>query len=319
MKLLKRPSLLLLVCCFAFANSSAQSTELSAVVMVISEPVLIQRAGTETELPLREGSIAPVGAGDHVRTGENGRLILMFLDTNPLYLLPSTHFELREFSSSEAGLFRVVGSLREGIAIQQFKEDPQGWQYHLETSALTVIEPSSHFAVWAVTGRLEAAISAAGELLIQKPDQADLIRVPPAAGLFATLSSESQPLLSPYHAAQLLALSLNCRGVVSTGGGEGLRLRRGAALDYQIVDLLQDGQNVLITGITENGLWYRIPFQTGFGWIYSSLVRANCPTLPRFPNLVGESNEQIDGVTPVELEFLEPFYGLPRTNPVFYQ
>lgn len=319
MKLLKRPSLLLLVCCFAFANSSAQFTELSAVVMVISEPVLIQRAGTETELPLREGSIAPVGAGDQVRTDENGRLILLFPNTNRLYLLPNTQYELREFISPDSGFFRVNGYLHEGIAIQQFQEDPQRWQYRLETSALTVIEPSSLFAVWAVTDRLEAVISADGEIFVQKPDQGDLIRVPSTAGLFATLSNESQPLLPPYHAAQLLALSLNCRGVVSTGGGEGLRLRRGAALDYQIVDLLQDGQNVFITGITENGLWYRIPFQTGFGWIYSSLVRANCPALPRFANLVGESNEQIDGVTPVELEFLEPFYSLPRTNPVFYQ
>lgn len=319
MNLLKRPSLLLLVYCFALANSSAQSIELSAVVMVISEPVLIQRAGTETDLPLREGSIAPIGAGDQVRTGVNGRLILLFPDTNPLYLLPSTHYELQEFTSSDSGFFRVSGYLHEGIAIQQFHEDPQHWQYRLQSSALTVLKPSSHFAVWAVTGRLEAAISVAGELLVQKPDQSDEISIASEAGLFATLSNESQPLVPPYHAAQLLALSLNCRGVVSTGGGEGLRLRRGAALDYQIVDLLQDGQNVLITGITENGLWYRIPFQTGFGWIYSSLVRANCPALPRFPNLVGESNEQIDRVTPIELEFLEPYYGLPRTNPVFYQ
>lgn len=318
MNLLRRLSLLLLYC-FAFAKLSAQSTELSATVIVISEPVLIQRSGTEMQLPLRAGSVAPFGAGDEVRTGENGRLILLFPDTNRLYLLPNTRYELQEFTSLDTGIFRVNGYLLQGIAIQQFQEDPRRWQYRLETSALTVIEPSKLFAIWAVKDRLEAAISVDGELLVQKPGQAEAISIRPAAGLFATLSDEAQSLLPPYHAAQLLALSLNCQGVVSTGGGEGLRLRRGAALDYPIVDVLQDGQNVLITGITQNGLWYRIPFQTGFGWIYSSLVRANCPDLPRFPNLVGESNEQIDRVTPVELEFLEPFYGLPRTNPVFYQ
>lgn len=300
------------------AADTTNTDERSAVVNVIASEVFVQRADAINELPLRTGAVAPLGAGDRLRTGENGRALITFDDANPLYLLPETTYTLEHFRMGDEGIH--VSGFLEGIAIQAFDESlADAWTYRLHTDVLTVAQPSALFAVWAVADRLEAVISAEGTLLAEAANMDDQIAIDPANGIFPTASNDVIALNAPYHASQLLALAIGCRGTVFTGGSEGLRTRRGAALDYPIVDVLQDGQGAWIVGITENELWYRIPYQTGFGWLFRDFVQADCSGLPRFPNLVGEANEIISGVTALELDFLEPFYGLPAGNTIFYR
>lgn len=307
---------LLLLLWLLVSGVQAQSGSLSAVVNVIADGVFLQRAGTVLELPLNVGSVAPLGAGDRIRTADNGRVLITFPEANRLLLLPDSAYTLDDFTRLAGGQFHLEADLK-GIAIQQFTDNPADWQYTLNTAAFKVTAPSQHFAVWAVANRLEAAISAQGTLGIQTA--ADTLSIPPNAGIYPPYSNEAISLTAPFHASQLLSLSINCQGIVSTGGSEGLRLRAGAALDYQVLNALRDREAVYIVGTTENTLWYRIPYQTGFGWLYSSLVEADCQRLPQFPNLAGEANEQIKQITEPEIELLMPFYGTPRTNPVFYR
>lgn len=303
---------------FETSAYAAHTDERSAVVNVIAPDAFVLRAGAINELPLRAGAVAPLGAGDRLRTGENGRVVITFDDANPLYLLPETAYTLERFRADDDGA-QVSGFL-EGIAIQAFDDSlADAWTYALRTDALTITQPSALFAVWAVTDRLEAVISGAGILQADVTDADEAVAVGPADGIFPAVSADVVALQPPYHASQLLALAVDCRGTVFTGGSEGLRTRRGAALDYPIVDVLQDGQGAWIVGITENELWYRIPYQTGFGWLFRDFVQADCSDLPRFPNLVGEANEIISGVTERELDFLEPFYGRPAENTIFYR
>ncbi|MCU0466550.1 MAG: SH3 domain-containing protein [Anaerolineae bacterium] len=301
-------------------TAHAQPGELSAVVTVVGEGVMLLRAGASNPLPLRVGSVAPLGSGDQLATGVNGRAFVTFPEENRLYLLPDSRYTLQTFAALDGGRFELSASV-EGIAIQTFTNAPDDWDYRLETAALTITQPSAHFAVWAIPDRLlETVISADGILTVETPNQPDSVTVSTGEGFFPAFAASVMAMEPPYHAVELLSLALDCDGVVSTGGSDGLRLRRGAALDYPVVGALRDGQSVTIVGTTENGLWFRIPYLTGFGWIFSNLVvTESCGSLPVSPNLVGESNEEISGATAEELTLLEPFYGLPSANPLFYR
>ncbi|MEQ8677037.1 MAG: SH3 domain-containing protein [Aggregatilineales bacterium] len=299
---------------------NTQGENLSAVMTVVADGVTVQRVGTDMEFALRVGAVMPLGAGDIVHTGDNGRVIIAFTDESRLFIFPQSTYELRDFSQSDSGE-RYVDSFVDGIAIQQFGDDVSAWNYRLETDALTVTRPSELFAVWAVAGRFEAAISAEGELTIQASPEGDPISMSSAQGVAVTYSETPFTLVPPYHAAQLLSLAIDCQGIIATNGSEGLRLRIGPALDYLVVRVLQDDEQVLVAGQTANELWLSIPYQTGFGWLFADLVETDpsCEMLPVYPDLVGNVNEQIMDVTEAELDFLIPFYGEPADNRIFYR
>lgn len=308
------------VCIISAQAQHAQSLPFSAVVTVIGDDVSMLRAGAVNPLPLRDSAVAPFGAGDQLITGVNGRATITFPDANLFYLLPDSRYTLTDFTALEDDRFRLTAELY-GIGVQTFSDPITDWDYSLITPTLTVIRPSEHFAVWAIPGRFETVISATGMALVQTESHPEGVEIPPETGIMPMYSDAAISLQPPYHPVQLLSLAIDCNGVISTGGSEGLRLRRGAALDYVVVGALDDGVQVKLVGTTENGLWYRIQYLTGFGWLYSSLIMTDnpCPELPISPNLIGEANETVAGATDLEIALLTPFYGTPSQNRLFYR
>jgi hypothetical protein len=308
------------LCLTIVMGLGAQTTALSAAVTVLGDGVTLLRAGAVNPLSLRVGSTAPLGAGDQLTTGVDGRVLITFPEADGLYLLPDSRYMLTAFNRLDGERFQLEAELH-GIAVQTFTSDPVDWDYALITPALTVTRPSEHFIVWAIPDRFETVISAMGVATVQTETRPEGVDVPAQSGVMPMYNPEAIPLEAPYHAVELLALAINCVGTVETGGSDGLRLRRGAALDYQVVGILYDDQAAHVVGITQNGRWYRIPYLTGFGWIYRELVvtTRDCTDLPVSPSLVGEANETVFSASELEIELLSPFYGPPRDNPLFYR
>lgn len=297
----------------------AQEASLAATVTVIIDGVFLQRADTEQQLPLPVGAIAPIGAGDTITTDGTGRAFIDFNDASRVLLLPNSRYELSLFATDEDDSL-VVQASADGVLIQQSDPNVTFSDFQLVTDDFTVTTSSQLFAVWAVEDRLEGVVNADGELIVDDAIADISTSVPVGSGLMPQFDTVPVSLDAPWHAAQLFGLSFNCVGTVSTNGSLGLRVRGGAALDYPIVDVVQDGDLALIVGITENGNWYRIIYQTGFGWQFSDLItRDDCRPLQTFPNLIREQNEIIRDVTEAELEFLVPFFGTPESNTTFYQ
>lgn len=297
---------------------SAETAELAAIIRVIGQDITFQRVNTQTELPLRAGSVSLFGIGDQIRTGENGRVLITLQEGYEILLLPNSEYAILDFALDEAGVVRFNARLS-GIAIHNFMESADLLHYYLLGETFEITAATGDFAVWSVPNLgLQAVTNASGVVDINLEGG---IQAAVTGGMGYAVSYSTEPILlaMPLHASQLVAQSVNCEGIVNTNSTEGLRLRIGAALDFLVVDSLEDNQVVSIAGTTENGLWYRIPFQTGFGWIYSSLIKADCEGLRRFPNLYGEAPEHIRGATPNELAMLSPFYGNPVTNRVFYR
>lgn len=310
----------LLLLAVTWTASAQDLTPLAATVTVTADGVQVVRANTTRPLPLRAGAIAPLGAGDQVLTDADGRALVRFGEDSTLLLLPDSRYTVLVYGAGEGGE-QVLDAALSGIAIQRVAS-PAQWQYQLQTDGLTVTQPSALFAVWALPDRFEGVVSASGDVTMT-PTEAAPIEVLAGQGWLLGYDAPPTPLQAPYlHPVPVLIDALACVGTVSTGGSDGLRLRRGAALDYPIVGVLRDGQQVGIAGVTENGLWYRIQYQTGFGWLFSDLVTTDdpdCARLPVSPNLIGESNETVGRLTEDERGLVEPFYGTPRQNGVFYR
>jgi uncharacterized protein YgiM (DUF1202 family) len=298
-------------------SSSAQSLQVSAVIHVIGEDIFFQRADTEAELSLGVGATALFGIGDRIRTGANGRVLISPTDEYSILLLPNSEYSIVNFLRDEHDKLAFDASLR-GIAVHNFSAESRSLQYHLDGEAFDISDTKGQFAVWSVPDGLQGVTMLSGELSIH-PDNREPISLTSGMGYAFPYTDTPLALTMPFHAARVVDRSEGCRGTVVTGDTAGLRLREGAALDYNVVAVLQDGQEVRIVGQTENGLWYRIPFQTGFGWTYSGLIDANCEAIPQFPNLIGEEPEHIRAVTEIELSLLEAFYGTVVDNPVFYR
>lgn len=309
----KRISLLVLLIGFNFVP--VQSNDLAAIVRVLAEDVWFVRANTDAQFHVSAGAVAPFGIGDTIVTGDDGRVLITLDDESQILLLPDSRYTILDFAETDAeNIF--FGGLLDGIAIHRFAES-SSLDYELESHHFLLDSSRGHFAVWSIADGLNAVTVASGEVEIQFENETQTVTA--NQGFAVPYSEMAIALDAPLHASQVVGLAVNCNGTVSTNGSEGLRLRAGAALDYRVVDILQDGQSVRIVGTTDNNLWYRIPFQTGFGWIFSRLIDTDCDNLERFPNLVNEAPEQIRGVTELELEFLEAFYGTNETNTVFYR
>lgn len=311
----KRTALLLIIM-FVAMSVSAQSVELSAVIRVIGEDILFERNNTNAELPLSDGVIAPFGIGDRIRTEGNGRVLITIADDLQLLVLPNSEYQIVDLQQDEDNVIHLEAR-QSGIVLHDFNAPAGSFDYQLETEQFSITQAEGHFLVWNVSDGLGAVTVASGELILVADDVEH--NLSENTGFSVSGADEVVAISEPLHASQVVGIAVNCEGVVNTGGSEGLRLRAGAALDYQVVDILRDGQAVQIVGTTENGLWYRLPFQTGFGWIFSSLIDAACGNLVQFPNLFDEAPERIIGTTEIEIELLMPFYGTPETNFVFYR
>lgn len=294
----------------------AQDSDLSAVIEVLGEDVAFIRGNTTTELTLSVGAVAPFGIGDRIRTGSNGRVLITISDEAQLLVLPNSEYEIVDLRQDDAGVI-YLSSRQIGIVLHDFNAPIDNFDYHLEISSFDITQAEGHFLVWNVPEGLRAVTVASGE--VQLVADSTEHSVTENTGFSISGANEVVEISQPLHASQVVGITVNCNGVVNTGGSEGLRLRAGAALDYQVVDILQDGQAVQIVGTTENGLWYRLPFQTGFGWIFRSLIDATCGNLAQFPNLFDEAPERIINATDIEIELLTPFYGTPESNLVFYR
>ncbi|GAB5493005.1 MAG: hypothetical protein Phog2KO_32200 [Phototrophicaceae bacterium] len=313
--MLKKTIIALIVLLLA-TNLSAQSEKLSTVIEVIGDDISFQRANTSLVFELSEGSSAPFGIGDIISTGQNGRVLITVNEDAQLLVLPNSEYEITDFSRDDTGQISLEAR-QEGIVLHDFNASVDNFTYQLDATTFSVSQAEGRFVVWSIPTGLQAVTVANGDLIVAKDEEE--YHLTENTGFAVEGFDIIVELDMPLHASQVVGLSINCQGTVDTGGTDGLRLRAGAALDYQVVDVLQDEQSVPIVGTTENGQWYRIPFQTGFGWIFSSFIEGTCLNLPEFMNLIDESPERIDDATAIEIELLEPFYGTPQNNSVFYR
>jgi hypothetical protein len=284
-------------------------TRLAATVRIVNPGVSLTLVNTLMARSLREDASLPLTAGDLLTTDPRGRALLTFGDTVQVLLLARSSLVVLEnrLSSDDQLILRLR---LDGHAVSTIARPAAALT--LETSFASVTADDAHFAVWTDLERNLVVTVADGSVTVLHSDSYTLS---PGDALTADrLSAQINSFTSPpYNGARAFGLQSGCEARVAVSGGR-LNIRAGSSVGYDIIGDLVDGATVRIMGITEDGLWYRIQRFSGFGWVLTSGVRAECPNLPALPNNSGEANLELFDYEPFEVELLTPFYAAPGEN-----
>jgi len=301
------------------AGAVRAQEDYAAAVRIVNPGVTFQREGIASPVRPREDVVLAVTAGGVLETDRSGRILLTFADDLQLLLLPSSRLAVLGNRRADDGSFQL--RLRvDGHSVQRF--DPASTQrirLLIETERGEARAGRGWFALWSNLERSTVITVAEGNVDFLPTWGLPLYSAQDGEGIVAELdTARIIDLTSPYNGARMIGLASDCEGRVQLAGGV-LNIRAGTSVGYAIIGDVLNGATVRIMGITEDGIWYRIQRYSGFGWLLTSGVRADCPDLPVYPNLSGENNRELFDVEQAEIDLLAPFYGQFDDDVWFYR
>lgn len=296
--------------------ASAQDN-LAAVIEIRYEGVELRRENSDVWLPLPQYAVAFIGAGDTIRTDEQGRVQVSFDESTHLLLLSNSELTLTTLASDTDTL--SLEAMLIGNAIFETSSDNPFDPFNLVLNDLTITDPALLMGIWSFTDATDAVTVAQGNAIVLMNDIS--VDVPAETGFFAEPErSESIAFDPEWHAAGLEARLYGCEGVVQTAGDTPLLVRTGPGRGFQPMGTLDVSRIVPLMATTATTGWTRIQFLTGFGWIQSLAIESDCTDLPVVPD---DSPEEkfvtIINVTDDELSVLRPFIDSPANNAFVYQ
>lgn len=311
-------SVILAVVWFSGSAARTQDEPYAAVLTVVREGVEIQRANTEAWLPLPQGAEAPFGAGDTLRTNEDGRARLALLNYMDIYILPLSTYQLTDATLSSGGL-NFASQVESGLAIHKPSLEAIWASVRLNAGALTITQPAALFGVWGDAARGGITTVAEGDLTVEV--NGSTVEIGAGFGLYAPV--EAAPTLlqldGNLNAARLIGAIAGCPGIIDTVSGQNLNTRVGPNDQAWIVFSIPGQTPVQIMAANEANTWYRVQVLSGYGWVRRELIATDCVDLPTMPDDTREENIRIIAPEAWELELLEPFFGPPETDRWFYQ
>ncbi len=300
---------------FCLSDKTLAQVSLAGVLEVIHSGVEIKRSNTSAWLTLPVGAVMPVGTGDSVRTDGIGRVLVSVDDNAEWLTLPNTTWTLRDLSR-EAAPVQATLLLTEGEVV--FRSNAA--DLVIETAQTTFNTPNSgalHVLATAYAGRTALVVetgtfSSQGVTIAQ--DKAAL------ANPIITQVNASQ---RPFSSARVIGEVEGCSSTIMTEGMLQLNARSGPGLSNVIYGVFPDGAPVQVMGIVESGGWYRVQYRSGFGWVERLAVnelQASCArTLPTLPNDSFDIPVRVINPIAREVALLQPFYGLPEEDRIFYR
>jgi hypothetical protein len=290
----------------------------AAVLEVRYRGVEVRLAGTANWLPLAQDAITPLGTGDAVRTLERGRALITLDTVGSIILLNNSQFELKTYTQDAAGKWQFEAQVT-GVAVQTITAPDDFADYRVAFGAMTLLSPTPSAGFWSEAENIDTLVVGAGEATLERADSTFTLQ----AGEGLRSGEDTPTTLTPplLNAARLEAQLIGCDGIIKTVERTGLYVRLGPSQAYEAVDLLSDNLSVPVVGITESGEWSRIQYLSGFAWMYTIALESDCiQTLQRYPDATRrEPLIRAYNASEAEVQALEPFFGRPPQNPVFYQ
>jgi hypothetical protein len=310
---------LLLVCLIGVHNSARAQQPNAAVIEILYPGVELKRADTGDWLKLVVNSQSPLGAGDSLRTNDDGRALISFSTAAQTLLLPKSEYTILNFEQNSDNTYDIEARLLQGRSIQRLLSADTVATYQLQTEHITVSQPAALFALQVEPGLASAVIVGSGSALIATPDAE--ISLATGEGLQAAPTpGEVITLAAPYRFSFLSVTAEVCLGVVQATlpNTDSVVVRAGPGENYPRLGKIPNGAQIAILGMIENGKRYRIPFLSGFGWVITNgVIPQNCDDLPILPG-TAETVNSIRNAQPLELAFLQPFFGSPEEDTWYY-
>lgn len=284
----------------------------AATLTIIRAGVSVRRVGTEAWLPLRAGAVMPLGEGDQVRTGVEGRVWVEFWTGAAMLLLPYSTYEQGLLIVAEADAGNQLTGRLAGTAIHRFDAPPT--TYRLELDDGVISQPARQFATWSRSAGPDVVTVYEGVVTLETNETR--LEIPESHGWYA---GEPPVLLEePLNSAALIARYEGCEGIVRIDL-RALNVREGPGQGYILIGYFADGDSLSVMAINQSNGWYRVRLNSHFGWVEALAVRAVCGGLPRLADTTREPFVQAPGTTEAEREWLRPYFGQPSDDPWFYR
>lgn len=313
------PLVILAATMFICSVTGFAADNYAAVLRVTAPGVQIKRWDTTNWSVLPLDSESPIGAGDTIQTGDDGRAIIFFDAGVELLILPESVYALTAFSQLEGGYWQLEAEL-DGRMIQHVVDPSQFRPYRLETSRFSVTVPGIRFAVQTRASDIASLVSADGEVRLMADEQEVIV---PASHGFRSGGNGSAviPMTQPVNFALLDSMLDGCPGMVDTKLRADLNVRTQLGVRYYVMGTIKNDLAVQIVGFRESdfGIWYRIQFLGDFGWVTSDSVETECQNLPAVDNAAPDYPTGLSQVSGDEIALLEPFYGSSADNSWIYR
>jgi len=292
----------LLVLTVVGLSANAQG-ELAATLEVLDDGVEVRRVNTEQWIPVSIEAI--VGVGDQIRTNDDGRArIIFFADGTDTELLPNTEYQIDRFEGDDDS-FNLSVTVLAGQTLQRVNRilDADS-SYDVNTPGMDMVARGTAFAV-RVEPNGRAAMLVTEGIVGASADDSEA-SVDPGFGIRSEEGSALSDVVRADHFGQLDAALDGCSASVTTPDDVLINVRLGAGLDYQRIGGIAADEIDIFVGASEDGSWYRINFDGGFGWILSSTaeVIGACDGLRQFPANHGPEDPSLYSSIDVEVESL---------------
>ncbi|MBN2470771.1 MAG: SH3 domain-containing protein [Anaerolineae bacterium] len=260
--------------------SSAQGSDLVAVLEVIEAGVEVRRAGVEMWAPVNVESL--VGVGDAIRTDDTGQArITFFQDGAFTELTPNTEYHILTFRGDEAR-FNLKVEVLTGIVMQQFARllDPAS-SYEVLTPGMAMTVRGTDFAIRVEDDGRSALLTYEG--LVAAEAGGTSAPVNPGFGVRAAVQEELSAVVPATTFEELDAALDGCAGRFETDADVRLNVRVGPGLEFGRVGSIDPQDISHLVGVDETGTWYRFPYNQGYAWVNAHTFDVTtCEVLRRF-------------------------------------
>jgi hypothetical protein len=267
-------------------SAAAQETPVNLVgrLRVEVAGVEVRRVNTAAWLPVRVESI--IGAGDSIRTGENGIAALNFFDGVLITSIqPASEIRLKTFTGALDAFALEVEAVRgfSDYSTRRTLNEKTRFQVTLPTFRALILTGELKTRVEA-DNRSAALNISRGQSFALWADNTQVELTPNTGVRLATGQARSE-IVPATSFATLDSAFDGCATTTNIAGDVDINVRKSPSLEAERIGGIPGLSTVQAVGATGDG-WTRIVFKDGYGWINLSRLPLDksCAGLRRFPD-----------------------------------
>lgn len=262
------------------------------VAFLDTETVGVELRRTETEIWVPVDVQSVIGVGDAIRTDGEGTATVNFFDGASVTLLPQTTIRIDRLEDGPDG-YAIGYTVFEGHTEQTLTSpSDKPASFEVKSPKMTLLTRGGQFNMWLGEGDTTQVITLAGEVFTS--GGGELIEIPPNNGTRVDAEGVLSEIV-PAETVETLTVALDgIPGKFRFDGDVVLNVRQGPSRQSNILGTVAPDDVEIIKGISQDGVWYRIPFEDGSGWISSQSMNVSTDEthMASFP---GDFLEDLDG------------------------
>jgi uncharacterized protein YkwD len=208
-----------------------------------------------------------VGVGDVIRTDAEGTATIQFFGNASVTLLPNTTLQIDRLTEVDDEFFVeytiITGRTQQLLVVN----DEISALFEVNSPRMTVMTRGGQFDMLLGEGDTTEVLAHAGQVFVA--GSTGLVEVPPGNGI---RTDESSVLSEIVPATSIESLEVALDGAPTNFAIDAdvmLNVRQGPALDNEILGMLNPEDIDRVQGVSEDGMWYRVPYDEGSGWVSS--------------------------------------------------